>query len=312
MRHQERVAMLLRSGRATLRRALPRLPWRRVAWVAAAFVVAAGTMVASAERDAYLRTHPRVPDVVGKTVAEAARMMVPLHFGVMVVRSLQDPHAAVGIVLAQNPAPGRLRPMGSVIQLKVSQGSGVVPHLRGDPVHEAARRLERVGLRLGQVRGIEDDADPGTVLEQFTPPGQRVDANGSVDVLISQGPGGPAALPARAAATIPPLTLPSAPGPPSRTPSSAVPLTATPSVGPGSGTVVLGPDHRELAPQERRREPVMPRERQEGGPRVGSAPIDCAAHAERKRAEVCHQPADNRGTKPDLHGSEHRDVPPGP
>jgi len=299
------VAMFPAPGRPSFRSLLPhpRLRWRTAGIAATAAVVAtAVVMVASAERDVYLRTHPLVPNLVGKTVAEAARMMVPLRFGVIIAGSKQDPSAPVGIVLMQNPAPGHRLPAGAVIQLRVSQGSGVVPHLRGGPVHEAAGRLESVGLRLGRVQGIDDDSPPGTVLEQFTAPGDRLKANSAVDVLVSQRPGEAAMAPPSEAAPPGEPSPPSTVRPPSRVQPPAVPSMATRTAAPMSAPVVLTPDPRKAGTPQR----------QEGGPSVGSVTTDCATHAERERVEVCHQSANDGGAEPDLHRSEHRDVPSGP
>ena len=308
MRQQEpSVATLPTAGRETAAPARPR--WHPRWWTVGVAVIAtvgavALAVMASAERDAYLRIHPAVPDLVGKTVAEAARMMVPLHFGIIVTGSIQDPSARIGVVLIQNPPPGRLLPMGSIIQLKVSQGSGIVPRLRGDPVSAAAQRLETVGLRLGRVRDIEDGTAPGTVLEQFTPPGHRIDANSPVDVLVSDGPHQDATVAVLRAMPhgTPPL------GATVAQETRAVVSTAAPLAVPlwidlAPGTLVPVPDeHRTIIPQRG----------QEGGTRGGSATTDCAAYSERKRAQVCHQPADDRGPQPDLHGPEHRVVPAGP
>lgn len=296
------LAVVAPSGRASLGPTRPR--WLTGRWIAGiifmAALAAAGLSVASAERDAWLRTHPRVPVLVGKTLAEAARMMVPLHFGIIVTGSSVDPDAPAGVVLAQNPPPGRLLPMGSIVQLKVSQGSGIVPRLRGGPAHGAAQQLEAVGLRLGRVRYIEDDAAPDTVLEQFTPPGRHLDPNSPVDVLVSRGhvdatassalPGNPPPVVRRSKGALPPAPVSVAPG------------TASPALGPAPGAVAVGQD------------PQMPilQERREGGIRVGSAPADCAAHSEHERAEVCGQPAGDRGTESDIHRPEHRSIPSSP
>jgi len=301
MRQQEpSVATLPTLGRGPAVPARPRRrPRPRAVGVAiiATVGVAALAVVASADRDAYLRTHPTVPDLVGKTVAESARMMVPLHFGIIVTGSIQDPRASAGVVLIQNPPPGRVLPMGSIIQLKVSQGSGIVPRLRGDPVSAAARRLETVGLRLGRVRDIEDNAAPGTVLEQFTPPGHRLDANSPVDVLVSDGPHQDAAVAALSQTSPGPSLLSSTVVP------AAAPLAVPLWIDLAPGTLVPAFDEHRT---------ITPRRGQEGGTRVGSAANDCAANPERQRPEVCHQPADDRGAEPDLHRPEHRVVPAGP
>jgi len=262
--------------------------------------------MASAERDAYLRTHPPVPAVVGQTVAAAARMMVPLHFGLLVTGSRLDPAAPEGVILVQNPPAGRLMPAGTVVQVKVSQGSGLVPRLRGLPVAEAARRLERVGLRLGRVESVADDATPGTVLEQFTPPGYQLEANGAVAVMVSGG--------ADSRATPSPLVpvaddAPLAPPDARAAGSRAAPVVGDP---PRPSPELLGPadppapDTGSTTPRT-----ALPRSGQEGGTRAGSIAMDCAAHAQRERDEVCPQSSDDRGTQPNVYGPEHRSIPAG-
>lgn len=223
----------------------------------------------------------RVPNLVGKTVPEAAQIMAPLRLGFIIAGSTSDPSAPPGVVLAQAPPPGRNLTIGSVIELKVSQGSGVVPPLRGVPVYQAARSLEAIGLRLGRVHYIEDDAASGTVLEQFTPPGRQLAANSPVDVLVSQGSVG-------AGGEWPPLAPGSA--------ALAVPSTAVPALGAAPSLTILG-----LSGDDR-----------EGNPRVGSAPGDCPPDPERQRAQVCGEPASERGAQPDLRRREHRDIPAGP
>ncbi len=263
-------------------------PWRRMGWILLATAIGAAALAPGvSERRTGLGTPPQVPDLVGKTLAEAAQVMAPLRLGFIVAGSGRDPSAPAGVVLAQTPLPGHRLPIGSVILVKISQGSGIVPPLRGDPVHRAARRLEAIGLRLGRVHYIEDDAPPDTVLEQFTPPGRQLSANSPVDVLVSQGPAG-------VAADLPPLAQGSAAL--SGVASPTVPSTAVPSLGAVPISIILGPSGDD----------------REGNPRVGSAPGDCPPDPQHQRAQVCGEPANHRGTQRDLYRREHRDVPPGP
>jgi hypothetical protein len=250
---------------------------------------AAAAIVGSAERDAWLRSHPPVPGLVGLTVEEAARLMVPLHFGLVVNRSAQHPDAPVGLVLAQKPVPGSRLAIGSIVQVTANQGSGVVPRLRGEPVAAAARALEAVGLRLGKVQAIEDSAPLDTVLEQFTAPGRRLDPNSPVDVMVSG----------------PPNTGPEEPAPSAASPSKAAgvptaPARSSPAV-PGAAAPVVAPvPEMDLAPT------FIQEEEATGG---GATSAKCSTHAERERLEVCHQPEGDRGTQPDVHRPEHRGVP---
>jgi len=129
---------------------------------------------------------------------------------VVVTSQRQDPGAPVGVILAQDPPAGSEVVKGSVIQLTVSQGSGLIPDLGGQPVSQAARMLEVAGLRLGAVSYSHDDRVPaGDVIAQFQPAGTHLDPNGGVDVLVSTGaPLAPSKI------TSPPAPETTAPGAP--------------------------------------------------------------------------------------------------
>lgn len=143
----------------------------------------------AAYRTAWLARHATVPSLVGRTVADAGLTVLPVRLRVMVTGQRQDPRAAVGVILSQDPPLGSQVLKESVVRLTVSQGSGIVPDLRGLPVGEAAYRLEAAGLRLGRVHYTPDDrATSGTVIHQLAAPGAHLGPNGAVDVLVSQGP----------------------------------------------------------------------------------------------------------------------------
>ncbi len=147
----------------------------------------------AAYRTTWLATHVTVPSLIGRTVADAGKAILPLQLGVVVTGQHQDPRAPLGVILGQDPPPGGRVLKGSVVRLTVSQGSGVVPTLEGLPVAQAAHQLETVGLRLGRVLYTPDDRDAaGTVIHQFQTSGTQLAPNGQVDVLVSQGqpPGG--------------------------------------------------------------------------------------------------------------------------
>jgi len=162
--------------------------WARMA-LFGTIVLFIAALAVTAYRTAWLATHVAVPSLIGRPMASAGQVVLPLELGVMVTQQRQDPHAPVGVVLSQDPPPGRQVMKGSVIQLTVSQGSGIVPDVHGLPVSQAIRHLETAGLRLGRVSYTPDDrAASGTVITQFQPPGTHLASNGPVDVLVSQGP----------------------------------------------------------------------------------------------------------------------------
>ena len=244
----------------------------RACWTLGLVIVVAAsavalTCVAARARAAWLQLHPAVPLLLGRTVDEAAQMVIPLHLVVNVTGYRQDPVAPFGVILAQDPLPGRLLLVRSSIELTVSRGSGVVPHLRGLAVSSAIRRLERVGLRLGRVSYVFDGVAQDTVLEQSTLPGTQLATNNPVDVLLSQGPA-------------PALAVVSDPAP---DPSGA----------------------RHVVPQRdvAKRLHVEPTER---SGRVGPAYPGRSTDAQCERPQVCAQSAHDRGAQPNVHGPEHR------
>jgi len=192
----------------------PRRRSRRGAWARTAIAAAIGVCVvvvaAAGYRGAWLAAHAAVPLLTGRTVQEAGQDVLRLQLGVVVTSQRQDPGAPVGVILAQDPPAGSEVVKGSVIQLTVSQGSGLIPDLGGQPVSQAARMLEVAGLRLGAVSYSHDDRVPaGDVIAQFQPAGTHLDPNGGVDVLVSTGaPLAPSKI------TSPPAPETTAPGAP--------------------------------------------------------------------------------------------------
>jgi len=156
--------------------------------VAAVCVAFGATVLAAAYRTAWLAAHVATPNLVGRTVADAGQTVQALRLGLQIIGKRQDPRAAFGVVLAQDPPPGTDVAKGTVVNLTVSEGSGVIPDLRGLTVQQASTMLERAGLRLGQVSyTFDDQVTQGRIIYQFQPPGSQLAPNGGVDVLVSNG-----------------------------------------------------------------------------------------------------------------------------
>jgi len=165
----------------------PKIVAARVA-VAAVCVAFGLTILGAAYRTAWMAAHVTAPNLIGRTVADAGQTVQALRLGLNVAAKRQDPKAPFGVVVAQDPRPGVDVAKGTVINLTVSEGSGVVPDLRGQTIQQASGMLERAGLRLGQVSYTFDDQVPsGRIIYQFQPPGAQLGSNSGVDVLVSQG-----------------------------------------------------------------------------------------------------------------------------
>jgi eukaryotic-like serine/threonine-protein kinase len=131
-----------------------------------------------------------VPSLVGRTVAAASQAAGAVSLRMVVAESRQDPSAAAGTILAQDPpAGGRLR-KGASLNVIVSQGTGVVPDLQGLSITAATGRLEAAGLKVG--RTIESyglgSETAGKIMSQLQSPGTHLTPGDSVDVVVSKGP----------------------------------------------------------------------------------------------------------------------------
>jgi eukaryotic-like serine/threonine-protein kinase len=130
-----------------------------------------------------------VPNVVGKPLEEAARDLdgVGLHLG-RKIGEFSDKD--VGIVLDQNPNPGREARKGDKVDVTVSQGQekAIVPDVVGQQEADAVGILANAGFRVNRIREPNSTVARGRVFDQ-DPKGQAEAAPGSVvDIFISQGP----------------------------------------------------------------------------------------------------------------------------
>ncbi|MDQ3660137.1 MAG: Stk1 family PASTA domain-containing Ser/Thr kinase [Actinomycetota bacterium] len=131
----------------------------------------------------------QVPALVGEDVARARALLEERGLESAVSRRPSGREA--NIVLNQDPRPGVRVEEGSEVQLVVSSGAPQteVPGLRGETVESATQLLQDAGLRLGnQEQQPSDEFDAGIVISQNPPPGERVDEDSAVNVVVSGGP----------------------------------------------------------------------------------------------------------------------------
>ncbi|HEV2438952.1 MAG TPA: protein kinase [bacterium] len=129
-----------------------------------------------------------VPSLVGQTLDAAQRTAASNQF-TLAVTSRQDPQVGAGVIAAQDPPAGANIAKGGAVHVVVSQGSGVVPDLRGSPLAAATQQLGAVGLRLGATRYTNDDKVPsGMIASQSVNPGTHLPAKGTLNLVVSQGP----------------------------------------------------------------------------------------------------------------------------
>ncbi len=131
-----------------------------------------------------------VPDVTGKSLSEANRMLQEAGLVGAVVAEKYDESVASSHIISQQPEPGEMVRAGRTINLTVSMGQEftVVPELADLSVREAMLQLSAEGLELGSVRTRNHPTVPAdTIISQNPRAGTRVAKGTQVDVEVSAG-----------------------------------------------------------------------------------------------------------------------------
>jgi eukaryotic-like serine/threonine-protein kinase len=130
----------------------------------------------------------RVPNVVGKEIGPATKLLERRHLSVDVRR--QRSNKAPGVVLAQDPPPGRQVERRSMVTLTVSSGPGdtTVPNITGLKLSDAVETLKAHHLKLGdQTQEPSDTVAKGEIIRQQPALGSRLPRGSRVDVVVSSG-----------------------------------------------------------------------------------------------------------------------------
>ncbi len=130
-----------------------------------------------------------MPNLVGKSVADAQTMLDRLKLGLRVADRVYDKMPA-GSVVRQSPPPNMAVKEGQFAHVVVSLGplQVTVPAIEGASLRSARIALLQAGLQLGEVSAPYLDGQAGdTVLVQAPRPGAQA-TNPHVDVLAPQGP----------------------------------------------------------------------------------------------------------------------------
>jgi beta-lactam-binding protein with PASTA domain/tRNA A-37 threonylcarbamoyl transferase component Bud32 len=133
-----------------------------------------------------------VPNVVGRSEAEAKEMIESRDLVFRVLRSEYD-EAPPGTVISQEPPAHSRRKagVGEVVEVILSLGEekAEVPDVRGQTLLAAEAALSENGLTLGAVREEHDAVTPaGLVLAQDPPPQNKLSVGAKVNLVVSLGP----------------------------------------------------------------------------------------------------------------------------
>ncbi len=131
-----------------------------------------------------------VPDLRGKTIAEAQLALESVGLSIGTQTPTADDAAIKGTIVGQDPAAGEPLEKGQAVNVKVSIGKGetLVPDLIDlSSTNDARAVLSASNLVLGKIIQKDSDKPEGTILEQNPIAGSSVEAGSRVDVAISSG-----------------------------------------------------------------------------------------------------------------------------
>ena len=128
-----------------------------------------------------------VPEVRTMSLEKATRFIEHAGFEVGEVSRKYVRTEIIGTVLSQQPKGASKLPKGSKINLVINEGDKPVPNLVGKKVKEAEKLLKAAGLRLGEVRYVEDKPAKDTVVSTSPMAGQKIVEFEKVDLTVSDG-----------------------------------------------------------------------------------------------------------------------------
>ena len=175
-----------------------------------------------------------VPDLTGRDRAGAADSLAGTRLRLGLVGDQQS-EAPAGTVVEQSPSAGTVVRPGMAIDVWLAVPTKVlVPDVRGRSQRSAREALGMVKLLVGDVRGFESSATPGTVMDQSPAPDSQVVVGTSVSLSIAVPTARPAvAPPAAPVQPAPPVPARPAPAAPTETapPPVVVPVRVPAVVG---------------------------------------------------------------------------------
>lgn len=131
-----------------------------------------------------------VPDVNGMSEGKAENTLLEAGFKLGKITKKHVDGQRIGIVLSQSPKAMDKAPKGSGIDLVINEGNIAVPNLVGKSITDAKRLLERAGLKLGEVKEVNDySAVKNVVLASNPNAGTKIGRGDVVSISVAAGSG---------------------------------------------------------------------------------------------------------------------------
>jgi eukaryotic-like serine/threonine-protein kinase len=130
-----------------------------------------------------------MPNLVGKTVSEASKMLQSRGLVLRVADRIYSDQP-INVVLRQTPTAGLLMKVSQQAHVVLSLGQRQlrIPSLEGNSLRASRVELLRQGLQIGEVSAVTMPDEPADDIVLQNPKSGAGAATPRVDVLISQGP----------------------------------------------------------------------------------------------------------------------------
>lgn len=133
-----------------------------------------------------------VPNVIGKSFVDAARIMDENDLYIVIEGEKYSAKLPEGYVLKQDPIPKHKVKPERVVKVFLSRGTeqGRIPRLIGHPVSDVKPMLASYGLEIGAVVKVHSDDFPQEeiIIAHTPPPDATAQWGSKVDLLVSLGP----------------------------------------------------------------------------------------------------------------------------
>jgi serine/threonine-protein kinase len=132
---------------------------------------------------------PKVPEVVGKSVEDATRILEEADYSVRVSESVPSKDVTEGMVAEQSPEAGATLEKKKYVSLKPSSGSPnvEVPKLVGMGIAKAKEAVEGAKLKF-TVQWVDlAETASNIVLRQIPNPGEKVAPGAEIKVVVNRG-----------------------------------------------------------------------------------------------------------------------------
>ncbi|MBC3804734.1 Stk1 family PASTA domain-containing Ser/Thr kinase [Acetobacterium fimetarium] len=131
-----------------------------------------------------------VPDIKGKTVAEATTALQKVGLNLEVEKEVYNADVATGLIITQNPESATELKSGKTVKVTVSRGvkTGTVPNVIGMSEAEAVKAIEAANFVVGEIKREYNNNYNSDIVFQMSPTGNTTANEGTkVTISVSKG-----------------------------------------------------------------------------------------------------------------------------